>query len=142
MDQDKTMLDDFKQAKIVYLTTFSKDGRRSRQMANFNESPHEKMWFQTYRDTRKVEDIKNNPRVIVTFPSVKRDEFWELEGRAEIEEVDTTSIKWKWWYLYWLPTYMLSDWLSRPEEKRQIKDVAIINVYPTSVNILRTFTGT
>ena len=104
------MLEDFKQAKIVYLTTFSDEGEMSRPMTNFNENPHKMMWFPTYRDTRKVEDIKKKPKVLITFPSSKEGEFSEIEGRAEFEDEKVTAEKWRWCYLYWHPSQRTRFW--------------------------------
>lgn len=87
-------------------------------MTNFNDNPYEMRWFPTYRNTRKVEDIKKNPRVLITFPSSKENEFYEIEGRAEIEDERVTARKWKWWYLYWHPSQRLSYWLPRPGRRR------------------------
>lgn len=90
----------FKNAKLVYLTTYSEKGeKRIRAMTNYNEDPYKMMWFPSFRDTRKVRDIENNPKVVVTFPGVREGEFIEIEGRAELERDDVVQRKWKWWYL-------------------------------------------
>jgi len=98
------MLEDFKQVKIVYLTTFSNGEERSRPMTNFNDDPYNRMWFPTYRDTKKVKDIEENPKVLITFPSSKEGEYYEIEGRAEFEKEEITTEKWRRWYLYWYPS--------------------------------------
>ncbi|MFB0543819.1 MAG: pyridoxamine 5'-phosphate oxidase family protein, partial [Candidatus Bathyarchaeia archaeon] len=131
MERIEGMLEDFKQAKIVFLTTFSEEGERSRQMTNYNETPYGMMWFPTYRNTRKVEDIKKNPRVLITFPSSKEGEFYEIEGRAELEDERVTAQRWRWWYLYWHPSQRLRFWRGSTQDK------AIINVYPTSARIIK-----
>jgi general stress protein 26 len=61
MNEIKGMAEAFKEARVVYLTTFRDGEVRSRQMTNLNEDPYRMMWFPTYRDTRKVEDIGKNP---------------------------------------------------------------------------------
>lgn len=43
MMEIKGLLEDFRQAKGLFLTTFSDEGERSRPMSNFNENPHEMM---------------------------------------------------------------------------------------------------
>lgn len=134
MKEIEGMLEDFKQAKIVYLTTFSNGVERSRQMTNFNENPYKMMWFPTYRDTRKVEDIKKNPRVLLTFPSSREGEFYEIEGRAEFEDEKATAEKWRWWYLYWHPAQRKRFWF---QSGRQYPERVIINIYPTSARVVR-----
>jgi len=133
MNRIEGMLEDFKKAKVVFLTTFSEKGEeRSRSMTNFNEDPYGMMWFPTYRNTRKVEDIKKNPRVLITFPSSKEGVFYEIEGRAEFEDERVVNEKWEWWWLYWHPEqedYFLFDRRSRHPER------VIINVYPLSARI-------
>jgi len=68
MNEVEGMSEAFRQAKVVFLTTFGDGEGRSRPMTNLNEDPYGVMWFPTYRDTRKVEDIGKNPKVLLTFP--------------------------------------------------------------------------
>ena len=133
MKEIRGMLEDFKQAKIVYLTTFSDGEERSRPMTNFNDNPYERMWFPTYRKTRKVDDIKKDPKVLLTFPSSKEDEFYEIEGRAAFEDEETTAEKWRWWYLYWHPAQRKRFWF--PSD-RHYPDRVIINVHPVSARVV------
>lgn len=134
MNEIKGMLEDFKQTKIIFLTTFSEMEETSRPMTNFNENPYEMMWFTTYRDTRKVEDIKKNPKVLITFPSSKQGEFYEIEGRAEFENERVAAEKWRWWYLYWHPEQRDRFWFP---ERREYPDRVIINVYPVSARVVK-----
>ena len=134
MKKIEGMLEDFKQAKVVFLTTFSDGGERSRQMTNFNEDPYKVMWFPTYRKTRKVEDIEKNPKVLITFPSSSEGEFYEIEGRAEFEDEKVTAQKWRWWYLYWHPTQSKRFWF--PSD-RYYPDRLIINVHPISARVIK-----
>ena len=123
--------EEFKNAKLVFLTTFSEEGRkRNRAMTNYNENPYEMMWFPTFKETRKVRDIKGNPNVLVTFPSSKSGEFYEIEGTAELEEEEKINEKWKWWYLFWLPD---KEYRFHITTDAPIINRAIINVYPKSV---------
>jgi general stress protein 26 len=133
MNRFEGMLEDFKKAKVVFLTTFSEKGEeRSRPMTNLNEDPYGMMWFTTYRDTRKVEDIKKNPRVLITFPSSKEGEFYEIEGRAEFADEEAVEEKWEWWYLYWHPEQKDRFWFER---RSRHPERVIINVYPISARI-------
>lgn len=134
MNKIEGMLEDFKQARIVYLTTFKDGEERSRPMTNLNEDPYRMMWFPTYRNTRKVENIIGNPKVLITFPSSKDDEYYEIEGRAEFESERVTAEKWRWWYLYWHPSQRRRFWFPGGIKS---PDRIIINVYPKSARIIR-----
>jgi general stress protein 26 len=94
----------FKNAKIVWLTTFNEDGDEvDRQMTNYNEDPYSEMWFPTWRDTKKVRHIKNDSRSYITFPAEKENKFFRIQGTMKIADQETTYEKWKWWYLTWVP---------------------------------------
>jgi len=94
----------FKNAKIVWLTTFNEKGDEvDRQMTNYNEDPYSEMWFPTWTDTRKVRHIKNDPRSYITFPSEEENRFFRIQGITRIADEKTTYKKWKWWYLTWVP---------------------------------------
>ncbi len=134
MEEIEGMLEDFRRARVVYLTTFSDGKERSRQMTNFNDDPYKMMWFPTDRDTRKVRDIKKNPKVFVTFPSSKEDEYYEIEGRAEFESDEVASEKWRWWYLYWHPGQRNRFWFPGGTH---YTNRMIINIYPKSVRVVR-----
>ncbi len=136
MERIEGMDEDFRRARVVYLTTFSDGEERSRQMTNFNEDPYGMMWFPTYRDTRKVEDIEKNPRVLITFPGSEEGRFYEIEGRAEFEEPEVTARKWRWWYLYWHPEQRDRFWFPATES---YPNRVIINVYPESARIVRKY---
>jgi len=134
MKEIEGMLEDFRRARVVYLTTFSDGEERSRQMTNLNDDPYEMMWFPTYRDTRKVRDVEENPRVLVTFPSSREDEYYEIDGRAEFESDEVTAEKWRWWYLYWHPDQRKRFWFPGGTH---YPDRLIINVYPRSARVVR-----
>lgn len=135
MNEIKGMREEFKSARLVYLTTFSEGGdRRSRPMTNFNDDPYGIMWFPSFKETRKVEDIKRNPKVVVTFPSSEEDEFYEIEGRAEFEGDEVVSRKWKWWYLSWVPDV---EYQHRITTDAPITNRVIINVHPLSARIVK-----
>jgi general stress protein 26 len=135
MNEIKGMSEEFKNARIVYLTTFSeKDDRRNRPMTNFNDDPYRMMWFPSFKETRKVDDIRRNPRVVITFPSSKEGEFYEIEGKAEFEDDEVVKRKWKWWYLSWIPD---EEYRYRITTDAPITNRVIINVYPLSARIAK-----
>lgn len=134
MKEIEGMREAFKQAKVVYMTTFRDGEGSSRQMTNLNDDPYEMMWFPTYRNTKKVEDIKKNPKVLLTFPSSREEEYYEIEGRAEFESEEVTAQKWRWWYLYWHPGQRRRFWFPGGAH---YPDRVIINVHPKSARVVR-----
>jgi general stress protein 26 len=134
MKEIEGMLEDFRQARIVQLTTFKDGEERSRPMTNLNEDPYKMMWFPTYRDTRKVEDIEKDPSVLLTFPSSKEGEYYEIEGRAEFESEAVTAEKWQWWYLYWHPAQRRRFWFPG---KTHYPNRIIINIHPKSARVVK-----
>jgi len=123
----------YKKARVILLTTFSEKGEKHlRQMTNLNEDPYTMMWFTTYSNTRKVEDVKKNPRVLLTFPAAKKGEFYVIEGKAELERQEVVEEKWSWWYLYWQPEQSDRFWFTRG---RKHPEWSIINVHPVSAKL-------
>jgi len=61
------MKEAFEKAKAVFLTTYRDGEENNRQMTNFNTEPYKVIWFPTSSKTKKVEDIKKNPKVLITF---------------------------------------------------------------------------
>ena len=77
MREIEGLVESFKEAKMVYLTTFRDGEERSRQMTNFNEDPYDVIWFPSDMKSRKVEDIKRAPKnqlieVAFTFFLIER----------------------------------------------------------------------
>jgi general stress protein 26 len=135
LDQVPGLEENFKKARVVFLTTFSETGEAHvRQMTNLNEDPFKMMWFTSYTDSRKVEDVKRNPRVVIAFPSERRGDFFEIEGRAELERREVVEEKWDWWYLYWRPEQADMFWFPRNENH---PEWTIINVYLVSARVVK-----
>ncbi len=64
MREIEGLVESFKEARMVYLTTFRDGGERSRQMTNFNEGSYDVIWFPS--DMKRVP--KNPPNVVaLTF---------------------------------------------------------------------------
>lgn len=129
MEKLSGLAEAFKRAKVVFFTTFNEKGEeQSRKMTNLNEDPYASMSFPTARDTKKVRQIRASPRVLITFPAEKAGEFYEIEGKAEVETGKEAEERWFWWYLYWRPSQRERFWFpkggSHPER-------AMIRVAPT-----------
>ena len=124
----------FKTHKIVYLITFNKkEEAHSRPMTNFNEDPSKIFWFPTFRDTQKVKDIKENPKVLVLFPCEDHGYFYEIEGKASFGTSSEVLQKWEWWYLFWHPMQRDKFWISRTGEH---PNRVIINVEPVTTRVI------
>jgi len=116
------------------MVTFGeKNEPHSRPMTNFNENPYTKMWFPTFSNTRKVDDLKRNKKVLILFPDKNEKIFYEIEGQATFAGKDVVDEKWVWWYLYWHPEQESMFWFSpgsvHPER-------CIIEVYTESIKTL------
>ena len=123
----------FKNAKVVFLSTFDGEIENTRQMTNFNDTPYEDMWFPTEHRTRKVKDIQKNPRTLVTFPAEKEGEYYEIEGEAKLADKDFVELNWRWWYLYWRPSQKKRFWFTPLSDDRR----AIITVKPVKARIVK-----
>ncbi len=78
--------------------------------------------------------MKRSPRVVISFPSGRGDDLYEIEGRAEFERRDVVEAKWSWWYLYWHPDQEDRFWFPRGEEH---PEWTIINVHPESARLVK-----
>jgi len=122
--------EDFRNAKSMFMTTFANGEEHTRVMTNFNTDPYSDMWFPTETDTRKVKDIKNNPKIVITFPCEEYGCFYEIEGEAWMEDPAVVNQKWQWWWLSWRPSQRRRFWFPRDREDPRR---AIINIRPKSV---------
>jgi general stress protein 26 len=124
----------FKNSRIVILTTFGIDGEKhERPMLNLNEDPYSPMDFNTYKNTRKVEDIKNNSDVLIKIPGQFEGEYFELSGKADFEPDAVVQEKWEFWYSEMHPWAKLFFWFPRFIHH---SNWAIIKVVPLSVKKL------
>lgn len=122
----------FSEAKAVYFTTFNEGEERNRLMTKLNNDPYRMMWFPTERNARKAADIEKNPKVLITFPSLDEEAYYEIEDRAELEDDSVTTEKWR--YLYRHPSQGRRFWfpVTRRDQNR-----SIINVCPQSAKLVR-----
>ena len=133
MNKPSGLDDAFKKAKVVFMTTFSGDEERTRQMTNYNDNLDEVIWFPTERDTRKVKDISENSKVLITFPASKRGEYFEVEGEASFASDREVLEKWEWWWLYWHPAQKERFWFPREKDERRV----IINIAPKAARLVK-----
>ena len=131
---DDEAVESFKHAKIVYMITYGHNGKmHSRPMTNFNDDLKETIWFPSYEETRKVEDIKHNPKTLIVYPSGNPDRFYEIEGEASFADRATVEEKWVWWYLYWHPEMKEYFWFDQTKDH---PERVIINIKPKKLKIL------
>lgn len=130
MKEIKGLSQAFKNTKVVLLTTFTEEGDEiSRQMTNYNEDPYQTIWFPTFKKTRKIQHIKENPRVLITLPTSEENQFYIIEGLAELANDEEVEKKWKWWLLYW---HRDQEFWYRLTSDAPFTNRAIINIKPTS----------
>ena len=104
MKEIKGMDEAFKNAKQIFLMTMSPEGEKNvRPMTNYNDSPYQDMWFPSFRDTRKIEDIEANKEVVISFPSVDEGKWYRVKGIARLAPWEEVRKMWRWWLLEWLP---------------------------------------
>ena len=135
----------FKQAKLVFMITYGKNNERhSRPMTNINENPYSKMWFPSFTNNRKVNDLKQNPKTLILFPDENKTLFYEIEGHATLASKDIVDEKWFWWYLYWHPEQAERFWFDpvQMHPERCIIDVNPVSVKTLSMNEMEEIHGT
>jgi len=133
-DEIICLADSFKKAKIIFMITYGKSGEEHiRAMTNFNDNPYEVMWFATATSTRKVEDIKENKKVLLLFPALADEMYYELEGEGYLSSREEVNEKWVWWWLYWHPHQAERFWESGKETN---SERTIIKVKPLSAQLL------
>ena len=104
MEKIEGMHEAFKRSKQVFLTTTSKDGKKStRPMTNYNESTYESMWYPSFKGTQKIRDVSENPDVIISFPTDEEGKWYRIYGKAKLAPWEEVKESWKWWYLEWVP---------------------------------------
>ena len=123
----------FRNAKVVFMTTYDGNKERTRQMTNYNDDLDGVIWFPTEKDTRKVKDIEKNKKVLLTFPAKKRGEYYEIEGEASFASDDEVMEKWEWWWLYWHPAQRNRFWFPPQRNERR----AIINIKPIKAKLIK-----
>ncbi len=87
-------------------TTRGSDGEplHARPMAYRSVEPDGDLWFFTKADSRKVEELKADPRTLLSFADPKKQHFVSITGRSEIVS-DRTKVTELWNEIYraWFP---------------------------------------
>jgi len=100
MNNIEDMEEDFKNARVVYVTTYSEhDKQFHRPMTNYNADPYNTMWFPSFRATKKVEHITKNSKIKISFSSSREGEVYEITETAGFATEEVRK-KWKWWMLF------------------------------------------
>ncbi len=134
MNKLEGMKEDFRNAKVVYITTYGEHGKQySRPMTNYNEDPYAPIWFATFRQTKKVEHIMKNPKIKITFPSIKEGDLYEITGTAGFAPEEEVRQKWKWWMLFWHPEFKGYNLF---QQGSHLHERVIINVCPLEAKIV------
>jgi general stress protein 26 len=110
--------------RFCVLITLDESGHpRSRAMDPF--LPDEKMviWMGTFRGTRKVQEIKKDPRVTLYYAHPEGAGYVSVYGTAKL--VDDPELKKKWWKKEWEQFYPDKD-----------KDFLLIAVTPKRLEVL------
>ena len=106
------------------LITVDEDGApRARAMDGFPVEDDFTIWFGTKSNTRKVDQIKNDPRVTLYYLSQDNSGYVVISGKAEL--VDDPEMKEKYWKKEWEQFY---------SEKE--KDYLLIKVTPIWLEVL------
>jgi general stress protein 26 len=94
-----------KEINVAMLTTAMPDGvLRSRPMISAEPEFHGELWFFTEFDTKKVQEIKDNPQVNASFALPQEDIYVSISGTAElVRDQRKAEILWKDQYQAWLP---------------------------------------
>jgi general stress protein 26 len=134
MNKIEGMKEAFSGSKQVFLTTTNKKGVSNvRPMTNYNESPYQPMWFPSFLETQKVQDIKEKPEVVISFPTNEKGRWYRVEGKAKLAPWKEVHEKWKWWYLEWLPEGEREKHMLRYDDS--FTDRTIIWVDPVEASI-------
>ena len=110
--------------RYCVLITLNKEGiPHARTMDPFPIEEDFTIWFGTNKNSRKVEEIKNNPNVTVYYSSTDWQNYVSITGKAEI--IDDKNEKDKRWKKEWEFFY--------PDNK---KNYLLIKVTPIKMDVL------
>lgn len=106
------------------LVSVDKEGRpHAREMDPLDPDSNMVIWFGTKPNTRKVQQIRNNPNVAVFYYDTKAMSYVTINGKADL--VNDPAEKEKHWKTYWKSFYPDRD-----------KDMILIKVIPKRLEVL------
>jgi len=116
------------EAGLCGLITYDTTGKTNvRTMQPFPPEENLVVWFGTTSRSRKVQDIKNNPEVVLYYPSPDASGYVVLYGKAIL--INDSKLKEKYWMESWEDFY--------PDRSHYL----LIKVVPESLEILNTRLG-
>jgi general stress protein 26 len=101
---------------------------RARPMEPFPPEPDMTIWLGTKRNTRKVEDIKRDPTIVLCYLMPSGMGYVSVYGKAEL--VDDLTARQKWWKPEWAGFY--------PDKE---KDFIPIRVNPIKIEVVNYASG-
>jgi general stress protein 26 len=111
-------------ARCSVLVSVDNEGRpHAREMDPFAPDDNMIIWFATNPNTRKVQQIRNNPNVAVFYYDTKGLSYVSINGKAEL--VNDPAEKEKHWKTYWKRYYPDRD-----------KDMILIKVVPERMELI------
>ncbi|MCA1790096.1 MAG: pyridoxamine 5'-phosphate oxidase family protein [Thioalkalivibrio sp.] len=116
-------------SRFCTLVTIPESGHpRARIMDPFPPEEGLAVWMGTHRKTRKIEDIRNDPRVTLSYFDSEAGRYVSLMGRARI--VDDPAEKERHWKSEWEAFY--------PDRER---DYLLIAVTPETIEVVSDVDG-
>jgi general stress protein 26 len=111
--------DIIKEIRIAMLSSTGEDGRiYSRPMATQESRFQGELWFLTRKDSGKVDEIRHDSHVNVTYADTKNSTFVSLSGRADVNS-DRSKI-----HELWNPLY--KAWFPNGEEDPEIAVLRVV----------------
>ena len=111
-------------ARCSVLVSVDEEGRpHAREMDPFDPDENMVIWFATNPNTRKVQQIRNNPNVAVFYYDTKGMSYVSINGKAEL--VNDPAEKERHWKTYWKRYYPDRD-----------KDMILIKVIPERMELI------
>ena len=122
----KLIIDESK--TCIFNTIDKSGGLSSRIMDPFVTNNGFIVYLVTNPKSRKVQEIKNNPRVSLTFQNKSQESYVTIKGRAFL--IQDLDIKEKFWKKKWTPYYKDID-----------KNALLIKVIPLSMEVVNSSKG-
>jgi general stress protein 26 len=106
-----------KDIKIPLLVTHTDNGLHARPMGALNRDFDGKLWFFTKSDAPKIDEIKRNPNVLLSYSNPSKQEYVSITGTAAVLD-DRNKIKELW-------SEMARIWFPKGSEDPSIRLIRI-----------------